>query len=156
MRYLGQGFEVETPLPGRLDEASRSAIETAFQQAYASRFGRGLAQQRVEIVNWRVEASVAIDAPQSGEAGPFARDAKAAGTEASAPRRTRPAYFPELADFIDTPVIAESALRPGETLTGPALIEQPGSTVVIGPGDRFGLDATGNIRVTLAGTTASA
>jgi len=156
MRYLGQGFEVETPLPGRLDEASRSAIETAFQQAYASRFGRGLAQQRVEIVNWRVEASVAIDAPQSGEARPFARDAKGAGTEASAPRRTRPAYFPELADFIDTPVLAESALRPGETLTGPALIEQPGSTVVIGPGDRFGLDATGNIRVTLAGTTASA
>jgi N-methylhydantoinase A len=42
-----------------------------------------------------------------------------------------------------------TALRLGEDYAGPALIEQPGSTVVIGPGDRFRLDEHANLRITL-------
>ncbi|MEN9775299.1 MAG: hypothetical protein RL322_2369 [Pseudomonadota bacterium] len=152
MRYLGQGFEVETPLPGRLDASARSAIEVAFEHAYASRFGRSLAHQRIEIVNWRVEASVSIEAPRSLLGTDAERATHSAVSGTSAQPRMRRAYFPERAGFVDTPVIAEADLRPGQTMTGPALIEQPGSTVVIGPGDQFGLDAAGNIRVTLAGT----
>jgi N-methylhydantoinase A len=57
-----------------------------------------------------------------------------------------------LADFIDTPVMDESELVPGEMLVGPALIEQTGSTVVVGPGDRFGIDEAGHIRIELAGS----
>jgi N-methylhydantoinase A/oxoprolinase/acetone carboxylase beta subunit len=64
------------------------------------------------------------------------------------------AYFPDVGDFVDTPVIRESELVPGQWLPGPALIEQPGSTVVIGPGDGFGIDAAGNIRVVLGGARA--
>jgi N-methylhydantoinase A len=62
----------------------------------------------------------------------------------------RPAYFPDLAGFVDTPVMPEASLAPGQTLIGPALIEQTGSTVVVGPGDRFGIDENGHIRITLA------
>ncbi len=63
--------------------------------------------------------------------------------------KKRQAYFPDINAFVDTPVIAESTLMPGQTLQGPALIEQAGSTVVVGPGDQFGLDAFGNIRVVI-------
>jgi len=41
-------------------------------------------------------------------------------------------------------------LKPDVVHEGPALIEQPGSTVVIGPGDRFSLDTHDNIRISLA------
>jgi len=52
-------------------------------------------------------------------------------------------------------VIDERALRAGETHDGPALIEQPGSTVVVGPGDRYGIDADGNLRLTLGARAAN-
>jgi N-methylhydantoinase A len=45
--------------------------------------------------------------------------------------------------------MAGGALRFGQDYAGPALIEQPGSTVVIGPGDRFRLDEHANLRITL-------
>jgi N-methylhydantoinase A len=61
----------------------------------------------------------------------------------------RSAFFPDLDVFVDTPVMDIRGLRLGEDYVGPALIEQPGSTVVIGPGDRFRLDEHANLRITL-------
>jgi N-methylhydantoinase A/oxoprolinase/acetone carboxylase beta subunit len=152
MRYLGQGFEVETRLPRVLGEAARAEIVAAFERAYASRFGRHLEGQRIEIVNWRVEASVAVQAPTRVPEGQNSRAPLRQQPGTAGSGRHRPAYFPELADFIDTPVMDESELVPGEMLVGPALIEQTGSTVVVGPGDRFGIDEAGHIRIELAGS----
>ena len=61
----------------------------------------------------------------------------------------RSAFFPDLDRFVDTPVMDVRDLRLGEDYAGPALIEQPGSTVVIGPGDCFRLDKHANLRITL-------
>ena len=143
MRYVGQGFEVETDLPARLEAAHLTEIEASFQAAYAARFGGHLEGQRIEVVNWRVEGSAA--APPT----PLRPGANGSTAAVAAPRRTRKAFFPDVNAFIDTPVLAESALRVGERHDGPALIEQAGSTVVIGPGDQFTLDPHGNLRITL-------
>jgi N-methylhydantoinase A/oxoprolinase/acetone carboxylase beta subunit len=147
MRYVGQGFEVETELPARLDASQADAIRESFERAYIARFGVRLENQRLEAVNWRVEGFA--PAPMVARAS-----AVAAAATGAAPRR-RKAYFPDVGDFVDTPVIDERALRAGEVLDGPALIEQPGSTVVVGPGDRYGIDADGNLRVTLGARAAS-
>lgn len=143
MRYVGQGFEVETELPTPLIAAKQSDIERAFADAYAQRFGGQLTAQRVEAVNWRVEG--AAPAPETVVANHTRKVASAA----DAGKRMRPAFFPDLGAFVDTPVMAADTLRFGESYTGPALIEQPGSTVVIGPGDRFRLDEHANLRITL-------
>ena len=143
MRYVGQGFEVETELPTPLIAAKQSDIERAFADAYAQRFGGQLTAQRVEAVNWRVEG--AAPAPETVVANHTRKVASAA----DAGKRIRPAFFPDLGAFVDTPVMAADTLRFGESYTGPALIEQPGSTVVIGPGDRFRLDEHANLRITL-------
>jgi len=50
---------------------------------------------------------------------------------------------------VDTVVLAEDELVPGEAREGPALIEQAGSTIVVGPGDGYSMDRAGNIRITL-------
>ncbi len=143
MRYVGQGFEVETELPTPLIAAKQSDIERAFADAYAQRFGGQLTAQRVEAVNWRVEG--AAPAPETAVANHTRKVASAA----DAGKRIRPAFFPDLGAFVDTPVMAADTLRFGESYQGPALIEQPGSTVVIGPGDRFRLDEHANLRITL-------
>ncbi|MFM7011120.1 MAG: hydantoinase/oxoprolinase family protein, partial [Betaproteobacteria bacterium] len=143
MRYVGQGFEVETELPAVLTAAKQTDIEAAFAKAYAQRFGGQLTAQRVEAVNWRVEGSA--PAPET-----VVGDGSLGGvSDGSAKSRMRSAFFPDQGVYVDTPVMAVNTLRYGQEYAGPALIEQPGSTVVIGPGDLFRLDEHANLRITL-------
>ena len=143
MRYVGQGFEVETELPAQLLQTEQASIEASFAQAYAARFGGKLIGQRVEAVNWRVEASAnaALSAQVRSSQAPAGQSAKA--------ERSRQVFFPDIEGFIQTPVLSLEQLRAEQRYEGPALVEQPGSTVVIGPGDVFTLDAHGNLRITL-------
>lgn len=141
MRYVGQGFEVETELPSLMHDGEKSSLVERFNLEYAALFGRYLDKQKIEIVNWRVEGFASIStAPQFNSQH---------RTSQAIAIKTRKAYFPDINDFVDTPVIQESSLVAGVMQIGPALIEQDGSTVVVGPGDRFGLDTCGNIRVAI-------
>lgn len=149
MRYVGQGFEVETELPARLAASELAGMEAAFNTAYAARFGKPLDGQRIEVVNWRVEGASAVPPTPLR---PGAVDA----ASAAATRRTRPAFYPDINAFVDTPVLAEAALAVDQLHDGPALVEQAGSTVVIGPGDRFCIDTFGNLRITVGARSGQA
>lgn len=59
----------------------------------------------------------------------------------SAQREWREAYWDSLGGYRKTPVFVFEALRPGNTLVGPALVEAKDTTYVIGPQWRFTLDA---------------
>jgi N-methylhydantoinase A len=143
MRYVGQGFEVETELPAQLLQAQQSTIEASFAEAYAARFGGKLVGQRVEAVNWRVEASA--NAALNAEV----RSSQATAGQPKKAERSRQVFFPDIEGFIQTPVLSLDQLLAEQRYEGPALVEQPGSTVVIGPGDVFTLDVHGNLRITL-------
>jgi N-methylhydantoinase A len=60
-----------------------------------------------------------------------------------------PAYFPEAGGFVPTTVYDRYRLRAGDELTGPAVVEEEGSTLVVGPGGQARVEATGNIVLTL-------
>ena len=62
------------------------------------------------------------------------------------------AYFPEAGGFVQTTVYDRYRLRSGDELTGPAVVEEEGSTLVVGPGGRAKVAATGNIVLMLAAT----
>lgn len=143
MRYVGQGFEVNASIPQKLDGKSTGAIDAAFKHAYAAKFGRSLDDVEVEIVSWRMEG-IAKTAWLDNKAAPAAQ-----ATQAKQARK-RPVYFLERGDFVDTPVHAASELASGAAYHGPMLIEQPGSTIVIGPDDTFNIDARGIVRVAVA------
>jgi len=155
MRYVGQGFEVSTPLPATFDSSAdqvRTAVMKAFEAVYARHFGAPLSGVPAEILNWRVEAfaspsSSAADAPAASLRGKGPLHASSIGVA-----RSRRAFFPCVSQWIETPVIREGALEPERSLAGPALIEQAGSTVVVGPGDTFRRDVLGNIHIRLAGS----
>ncbi|MFH1138024.1 MAG: hydantoinase/oxoprolinase family protein, partial [Pseudomonadota bacterium] len=53
---------------------------------------------------------------------------------------SRPAYFAELKDTVETPVYTFEKLSPGAEIDGPALIEARHTTFVVDPGWRFTLD----------------
>ena len=62
---------------------------------------------------------------------------------------SRPAYFTETGDFVDTPVYDRYLLGRGSTLRGPAIVEERESTAVIGPRGSAEIDRYGNLVVTL-------
>jgi N-methylhydantoinase A len=66
-----------------------------------------------------------------------------------AAKGVRPAYFPERRQFEETTVYDRARLAPGHIIRGPAVVEEEGSTLVIGPGGAGRVAASGNIVVTL-------
>jgi N-methylhydantoinase A/oxoprolinase/acetone carboxylase beta subunit len=83
---------------------------------------------------------------------PAERAGVAAGTAATDPhalKGTRPAYFAECGGFVDTAVYDRERLAAGDEITGPAVIEEAGSTLVLGPSAAARVAASGNVVVTL-------
>ena len=145
-RFLGQGFDLVVTLPDgpyETGEATRRRLSAAFEAAYREKFSLTPPDVPVEFINVRI----AVRAPVAGAdvvvKGPIGGDAAGAG------KGTRPAYFPEAGGFVQTAVYDRDRLRAGDELTGPAVIEEEGSTLVVGPGGRATVAASGNIVVTL-------
>ena len=53
---------------------------------------------------------------------------------------TRPAFFVQSDEVVDTAIYAYESLRPGNTIMGPAIIEATDTTCVINPGWKFTMD----------------
>ncbi len=161
-RFSGQGFNLVFDLPaGPYDRGEPAAMSlrlaAAFELAYREKFARTPPQVAMELVNIRVTVTAPI--PGAGiEAG-----AVSGAGEIS--RRVRRVWFPEAAGheggheagneaehgagYVDTVVLQRAELPVGFAVDGPALIEEPGSTLVIGPGGRARVEASGNIVVQL-------
>jgi N-methylhydantoinase A len=136
MRYRGQGFEIEVLLPPSDDWAAiLDGLPALFARTYAEVFAVATVDQPLEVVNWKVEATG--PRPRLSDRYRLEAEAEPAGV---ASKGTRAAYFHERAGYVDCPVYDRYALRPGDTVGGPALIEERESTCVIGPGDRARVD----------------
>ena len=98
----------------------------------------------VEFINIRV----AVRAPVAGESVVGAT-LGGASRRGDAVKGQRPAYFPERRGFESTTVYDRARLAPGDEIRGPAVVEEEGSTLVIGPGGTGRVADTGNIVVTL-------
>ncbi len=62
---------------------------------------------------------------------------------AAARKGERQVYWPERKDYQMTPIFTYEALRPGNALEGPAVLEGEYTTVVVPPGMRFTIDDRG-------------
>jgi 5-oxoprolinase (ATP-hydrolysing) len=146
MRLLGQFHDIEVPVPdGPLGPDIARRLAAAFEAEYRRRYGVFLADRPVQALNWRL--SVTGPRPDIRiQAGTPAEGAGACG----AVRAKRPAYFPETHGFVEVPVYDRALLRPGMRAEGPAIIEEREATTVAGPGDRFTVDAAGNLRLAVA------
>jgi N-methylhydantoinase A len=134
MRYVGQSFEVEVPLP---DDGlpSAPALEQAFYAAHAARYGHSRVAES-EIVNVRLAALGVRDKPA------LARP-PAGGTLDAARRAARSVVFDGQAH--DTPVYDRARLPVAARLAGPAIVEELGATTVIPPDWSAAVDPFGNL-----------
>jgi N-methylhydantoinase A len=144
-RFLGQGFDLVVALPDGPyadDEAGRRALQDAFERAYREKFALMPPNVPVEFINIRV----AVRAPVAGAEVTASR---AALTDGDAVKGVRLAYFPEAGGWMDTTVYDRARLAPGREFAGPAVVEEEGSTLVIGPAGRVHVTASGNLVVML-------
>jgi N-methylhydantoinase A len=143
MRYAGQNYELEVPLPeGEMDEAAWQALMARFGEAHERQYGFALAGEPVELINLRVTA-LRPEPPRG-----FADLGQAAGR----PARRRRVLFAAGA-VADCPIRHRASLAAnlsaGAPLTGPAVIEETDSTTVLHPGDRLELGPAGLLALTL-------
>ena len=128
LRYAGQSFELKVSVPdGQLGGKQITAIRDRFLEAYQQRYHRLNPDSPVEVVNCRVVVS------GKQPTVPLER-ASVGGSAASARKGKRLVYFPEAEDFRQCNVYDRAKLAAGAKFRGPAIIEEPESTAVIGPG----------------------
>lgn len=140
MRYVGQGYEVEVDLPEPRNAAVVEQLKTLFGQAYATIFGQSFDDKEIEVVAWKAEVQGAV--PGDGSTYRL-RDGQ--HDASAALKGHRSAYCAERHVFVSTPVYDRYRLRAGDSIDGPALIEETESTCVIALGDQVFVDQQGNL-----------
>jgi len=142
LRYSGQAFEVRVPV-GAVDPAE---VAGRFHDEHERLYGYCHRGDPVEWVNLRVAG-----------VGPIRRPAPAVrppgdGDPARARTGTRRVFFD---DWAEVPLYARERLEPGDVLTGPAVIEEFGSTLPLHPGFTARVDGRSNLVVTRRDRTES-
>ena len=136
MRYVGQSYEVEVPVdPAWLATGGDAALTAAFHQVHERVFGHADREARAEIVNLRVQlraerARVPLREMPEAVASP-------------APRATRRVWLDGRP--VEARVFDRAALGRGARLAGPAIVEQPDTTVLVPAGHAADVDRFGNL-----------
>ena len=118
------------------------ALKRQFDDEHLRRYGTHAPEEAAEIVSLRATVSGVLKKP------PLERMARGGRQPPpSAKRGTRRAYFAEIGKAVATPTFARDALRAGNSIAGPALIEEHASTTVLLPGDGMRVDAFGNLEI---------
>jgi len=147
MRYIGQGYTLEVPVPLQLDDAAVAGVIDEFHAIHLRVYNHAHPGAATEFVNLRVVQEWALPRPDLRPA---------AAAQSSAAPETRRAYFEELADFVDTPVYSRSSLAVGQELQGPAIVEQSDTTLVIYPDSHAVLNEAGALVVSVKARDAEA
>ena len=146
IRYIGQAYELVVDLPaGSYSPASKPALLAAFERQYRAHFTRIPPAVPIEFVNLRVRVQAEV---------PGGAAATRPATTAPAERRkgSRMVFFPELDDFVETPVYDRYGLQSGDRFDGPAVVEERDSTLVVGPGGRAVVTPANNIVIDMDGS----
>ena len=133
MRYAGQNYELAIPA------GDPAALRTAFEAEHERMYGYTAPEEPIQLVTFRVEATGLV--PKSEIR------VLAAGTGADPPVPTgrRDVWLTEAGGWTETALYDRAALMPGQSLAGPAIVEQMDSTTLILPGQTARIDAWGNI-----------
>jgi len=142
MAYAGQTHTVSVPLVidinrGRVENTTREAVAEAFDVAYVQQFGRLLSNGVKRVINLRTAVTgkrpkfdLRTLAPSSGD------DA------VPTPKSHRRVYFDS--QWHDTAIYDRLPLPINTIIPGPAILEQPDTTVLIEPGYQGRVDEFGN------------
>jgi N-methylhydantoinase A/oxoprolinase/acetone carboxylase beta subunit len=137
--YIGQGYQVTVGLEGLSPESLTGAeLWRRFAAVYRDKYGYFYEDVPAEVVSVRAAGRVAgreftlRPLPERAASG----DAR---------KGERPAWSPALRAMVPHAVYDRARLRPGTSLAGAVIVEEPESTTVVGRGGTLGVDVYGTL-----------
>jgi N-methylhydantoinase A len=144
MLYLGQTHTVAVAIDLTEAPLTRENVQQAFDAAYLAAYGRLLQAIPVRVMNYRVAVTgrrphfdMAVFAPPVGAA------------LADCQTGTRTIHVDDV--DLTAPVYERLGLPEGSVVPGPAILEQPDTTIFIDPGLAGRVDRFGNVIITRQG-----
>jgi len=141
MCYPGQNFDMSVPTSADVAEDDLIGLAERFHAQHEAERGFCFRNQPPLIRGVRLVARVATPKPDRFAVLGSVSD------PAAARLGSRPAYFG--VEFVDSPVYDGTVLADGVEIAGPALVQEPFTVIVVPPGARLTLDATGNYELHL-------
>ena len=142
MRCKGQGYSVNVSLPVDtiIDAALEDRLVVLFGTEYEKIYGHLPPSVPIEVVNIRARV-------QETRSPTTIQQAVAEGVSpgASAIRGVRSAYFEASKGFVSTTVYSRYLLEQEKKYSGPAIIEERETSIVVGPDASFYVDEHGNV-----------
>lgn len=153
-RYAGQVHELTVPLDdddGRVLPRHWEACVAAFHEMHEQLYTFRLHHKPVESLTLRCDVVGVRDKPpwRSGDGSRPRGEPE--------PKARRDVCFPRLGGefgYQESPVYEGAALGSGQVVSGPAVIEESSSTIVLYPGDRAAVDDFGTYVISVAGGVA--
>jgi N-methylhydantoinase A len=137
MRYQRQEHTITVRLPSRLaGHDIHGEIARLFEESYRLRYGHVSKGAGIDVVNLRVVMDGRTPKP------PWRKHEGRAGQPVPSRREV---FFED--DFVECAVWQRDTLPPGFRVSGPAVIEEEASTVILMPGDELQVDQWGNLRI---------
>lgn len=139
MRYEGQEHTVGVPVPepATLERDGLQALVERFEALHERTYGHATPGHPTEVVNLRVNATVAVAKPSLAEIAGGGRDGSQAANGA------RRAYFREAGGWVETTVYERERLLADDRIPGPAIVQEWNATTVIGLGQTARVDRYG-------------
>ena len=127
-RYINQQWEMEfaMPLETVKSAADVEILVQAFHDVHFRRYAIKEEGGAIECVNWKGRLTAILDKPNLPEE-------TAGESKALVAKRVSKTYFGG-DDALDAPVYIGTDLNPGAEIAGPAIIEEPTTTIVVYPG----------------------
>ena len=136
MRYLGQSYEIETPVNrSDLSAGDPALVAGAFHTEHERVYDHSDKQAPVQIVNLRLVVSGVVPKPALSKSEPI---------------NDPPVATAQIDIFLDgekqsASLYSRNNLYPGQSFGGPAVVEQDDCTTVIPSGYNTSVDAWGNL-----------
>jgi N-methylhydantoinase A len=146
LRYVGQEHAISIPIESTdMLSGDTSEVRRRFDAEHDRRYSQSAPTEALEIVSLRLVLTAARTDNVAEEW--LSRPWEA---EAEAEVGSRDVVFNDPAKPLKTAIYWRPALPAGFKLTGPAVIEEPNSTILIHPGDEVVVHEAGHLLVTLA------
>jgi N-methylhydantoinase A len=138
LRFKGQEHTVTVPLdPGWADDTDGApTLRGRFVELHRRLYGHGDPDASVEVVTLRCRAIAGVERPRRPTWDRI---------DHATPRTERPVFLHETLEFTTAPVFDREELAAGQRVEGPAIVEEPYSTVLVPPGWAVVMDDLGNL-----------
>ncbi|MBI5614798.1 MAG: hydantoinase/oxoprolinase family protein [Gammaproteobacteria bacterium] len=139
-KYPAQIHELTIPVPaGRpLTAADGAEMAAAFHDLHERMFTYCVRESSVDLFHWRVIAHRRVRSPEATAFPP------AVNPVSIALKGSRRVYFGDINDYRDTSIYDGEKLERGMIVTGPAVVEQTNTTIVVFAGQKLDVNEFGD------------